>query len=77
MQALLILFLRRKRCTVMVMNFRRAVNACTAPLRKMEPAEDFEIDLITPRGPVVMGYQRASIETADKNGAPSSDSNDP
>ena len=50
----------------MVMNFRRAVKACAAPLRKMEPAEDFEIDLITPRGPVVMGYQRASIETADK-----------
>jgi len=49
----------------MVMNFRRAVKACAAPLRKMEPAEDFEIDLITPRGPVVMGYQRASIEMVD------------
>jgi hypothetical protein len=36
----------------------------------MEPAEDFEIDLITPCGeriavPRLMGYQRASIETAD------------
>ncbi len=39
MQALLILFLRRKRCTVMVMNFRKAVNACTASLHKMESAE--------------------------------------
>src|SRR5258708_39909105 len=60
----LIFFLRRKRCTVMVMNFRRAVKACTAPLRKMESAEDFEIDLITPCGerivvPQLMGYQRA------------------
>ena len=60
---------------MMVMNFRRAVKACAAPLRKMESAEDFEIDLITPYGeriavPRFMGYQRAKHRNGGLNVAP-------